>query len=376
MNPTLYGPDGKPLAPSVIGLSKKSIVHPGAEDAAVSEAMRALQTVDGITPILFNRDIIGWTDCDVMKQRITFYRKPAGMSFAGISTYDDIIALLGAGRKAQGIWSKGHTTAPVANNWMDMWPVGGAPAAGAYGGTALTAKQFSDTTTGSLYMGGNVNPTFLKYVLGGWAFASAGTPSLMIYDRVLTYETCSFSASVQSFVNTLTPQRYVSAGQSGLKVLVTNQALLGSTAANITALQYTDQDGNALQSMPTTRTVSVIISAAAPTTTLGARVVAAADSGGTTVWSEFLPLANGDSGVRQLTTFTCSAANTGTLCFVLMRPLFFIPTGTAGIASMVDGVFQLANLEQIYDGACLSFLAYFPAATAATWCGEIDAGWN
>lgn len=180
----------------------------------------------------------------------------------------------------------------------------------------------------------------------------------------------------QAFTNGVAAQRYIGAGEGGLKILATGQTVLGATAANITQLQYTDQDGNATQSMPTSPTVAHIVSAAAPTATLGARVVAPATAAATLPWGPHIPLAVGDGGVRLIANWTTSAANTGTLCFVLQRLLAVIPCPTAGVCSMVNLVQEIPSMERIRDGACLALMVYQPAVTANTINGGFDVGWG
>lgn len=404
MQPTLYGPDGRslpPPAPSVkpppsvirkhkragtlhlLNLSKKSETNPSAEDAAIGRVMSLSGggNVDRFLPIWFGGRVVGYAQSWRGSRRSTFYRHPLGekvppLGFAGISSYDDIIAALSAGRGYRSVFTKSNTTAPVANNWYDLWPVGGYPAAGAYGGTALTAKQFTDATAGALYTNGNVEATYQKYLLASACGATGGSPTLMLYDRVITWETCAFSASSQSFINTLTAQRYNGSGLPGLNIAVTGQTLTGGTASQFSALTYTNQAGSTAISMPTTRSVFVTTAAAAPTATLGSRLVAPIDTGGTVQWSQYLPVVQGDTGVRKLEAFTCSAANTGTLCFVGLREYMWIPLGTAGLPTQIDNVFQIGGLDRIYDGACLALMSYFPAATAATVMGFAKSVWN
>jgi hypothetical protein len=295
---------------------------------------------------------------------------------AAITTYNDLISALGAGRSKFTIFSKANTTAPVANNWYDLWPVAGMPAAGTYSGAAFTAVQYADTNTGAMLHGGNVS-SMVKYLTTVASVSSGGTPTLMLYDRVLTYEACTFNASVnQAFTNTLTAQRYNGTGLPGLLPAITCQTVLGATASNLTQLQYTDQDNNTLISAPVSVSNAIIVSAAAPTNTLGARIVCPSVTAATVSVAPFYPLAANDTGVRQLTNFTTSAANTGTLAFVLAFPFAIQPNPLAGVYGVTDQVMQLANLPIVYDGACISALAAFPAATASTLMGHIQTAWN
>jgi hypothetical protein len=719
VTPTLYGPDGRALAPSIVGLAKKSTTNPSAEDGAIRSAVQMCRGIDVPLPVIFGRRIIGYVEGKrAPDPRVTFRRVPE-KQWCGFATYDQLIQALTAGQRLPCFFTKTATTAPVANNWYDLWPVGGNPQAGAFGGAASTAVQFLDTTAGALYTGGNVS-TQTKHILSMAGVSSGGTPMLMLYDRVLTYEANIFNNTVnKTMTNTLPALRYVSAGQSGMKIMCTVQTLNGATAANLTQLRYcvdnatecltkrgwmtqdqlrnddqilafdpvsektrwekplevfrdhkyddmmtllggdewsalvtddhrwpvrmrtrngtkgkivvkrtcdlgrehflmraapfadapkeatvsdafvklvawyvaegsragkycasltqsitenplyvedirntlrdlnaqpstqkrglqakgkgvgrgakarpglwvsealdkrsdvicfvlsgtgtdklfaaapgkdkvptpefitaltdtqlrlfvetmmkgdgtpeirvfyqhqkarmdaytmaavlagyapsldktwttcslvgqrgkkkdpearihiggmtrtqlhytgtiwcpvtksghwiarrrgkvfitgnTNQAGTTLQSMPTGTTVTFIPSATAPTATLGARVIAPSTSGATLPWGPFLPLAVGDSGAQLINDFTTTSANTGTFTFTLARPLFIVPIGTAGVISQLDGIYQVASLERIFDGGCMVFILYFPAATATTFSGTLDVGWN
>lgn len=286
------------------------------------------------------------------------------------SSYDDLIANMTAGQRLQSFWQKNHTTAPgAAGIWNHMWPVGGTPPSGAlYTGTALNFQQTTNATAGAFYMGANVS-TMTKHLIYAWVMASAGapTPTIMVVDQV-GYYPLTQSASQQNFVNTTPPNRYVSAGQSGLQVALVTGAGGGATASNISILNYVNQLGGA-SAMPTAAAVAVLVSSTLPTATLGARCLTTVGAG------PFIPLATGDTGVQSLTNITFSAANTGLEALVLCRPLCTIPCGTIGVPTERDLVMQLANLEQVYDNACLSFFVYWPANTAATLTGEVDVAW-
>ena len=381
--PRLYGPDGRALppstlglAPAIVGLDRKTKTNPSAESDVISRAVQAHRGCDWKQPVVFGRRIVGLVEGRRQHPEVTFRSvKPIPLSCV-FNTYDDLIAACSAGRFYAGIFAKSATTNGVANNWYDLFPVGGNPSSGAYGGAAFTAVQKSDSTVGSLYMGGNVS-TFTKSNTGLWCSSTANTPILVVYDRVLCYEACTYNAAVnQAMTNTLPAQRYISAGQSGLKIFLTTQTVNGATANNMTLLTYTNQAGTAGQTMPTTPTVSQIVSGAAPTATLGARIISPATTATTLPWGYTLPLAAGDSGVRLIQNYTTSAANTGTVCFVLGFPLFTLGMPTAGVISQADAVYQIPNLRQIFDGACISFLLNLVAATGTTVQGEFDAAWN
>lgn len=375
----LYGPDGNILskAPGIIGLDRKSLTNPSAEDLCIQTAVEAHVGCDFPLPVVFGRKVIGYVEGRSQDPRVTFTRAPAYKWWCGFSTYDQIINALTSGQRYMAVFTKTNTTAfSVANNWYDLFVVGGQPISGTFTGAASTAVQFTDTSVGALYHAGNVS-TMTKHILSMSVVSTGNTPTVIIYDRVLTYEANAFNAAANhSMTNTLAAARYVSSGQSGMKIMCTVQTVTGATAANLTQLRYTNQAGTTLQSVPTTQTMTFIPSAVAPTATLGARVICPITSGQTVPWGPYLPLAAGDSGVRLINDFTTSAANTGTFTFTLARPLFTIGIATAGVMAQMDGVYQVASLEQVFDGACLAPLVYVPATTAATITGSVDCGWN
>ena len=290
--------------------------------------------------------------------------------WAGFASYDALISDITAGQKVSITFSKGHTSNPSANSWADMWPVSGLGGSGTYGGTARTAKQFDDTSTGAMLHGGNVSPD-TKHLISTAIVSSAGTPTLWLCDRVLSYESCGFTAATnQTMTNTLTAQRYNGTGLPGMLCCVVADTAIGATASNMTRIEYTDQAGNTGALMPTTPTKAISVSVGAPLTTLGARCCLPI---GVSPWVE---LAAGDYGMRSIENYTTSAANSGTMAFLMLRPLALMPTYAAGIGSVIDLVAQVASLERVYDGACLSFLAFFPAATASTLNGRIDVAWG
>jgi hypothetical protein len=266
------------------------------------------------------------------------------------------------GKSGATFFSKTPSAAMIANNWYDYWPLAGSPNAGGIAGTARTAQRWDDTSTGALNHRGNVS-TDTKHTASLMMINQANTPLTMPYDRVGSWDACSFTTSNQTFTNTLSPQRYNAGAPGLLPVMVTN-TVLSATATNLMRFAYTDQGGTTAQLMPTGTTVSAIVSAAAPTTTLGARVIAPSTSANTFPWIFHLPLASGDSGMRVPEDYTWSAANTGTFTLIGMYPFGYILNPVAAIPAEKDFIYQMPALERMYDGACVSFMAFVPAATA------------
>lgn len=362
----------------VIRTSKKSTHGVLDEDRAIVRALDASVGLDCVQPIIFGGKLLGWARGD-MQSRDVYFRKPfyGEKWYAGYTSYDDVISeVTQSGKKFSNHWAKVATTAGVLGNYYDLWPVSGNPTAGTYTGSAFTARVLTDADVGALYHGGNVS-TDTKHYLNAMGMCSAGTPTLFLYDRCLTYELCTFNAAAnQAFTNGSTLSRYQNAGEGACKIMATCQAVMGATASNITQLRYTNQAGTALQSMPTTTTVATIVSAAAPTANLGARVIAPATLAATLPWCAHIPLNSIDGGARLINDWTTSAANTGSVCFILMRPLAIVPCPTAGVASLINLIQEIPSMERIRDGACLSAYCFIPAATGFTAIGSMEVGWG
>lgn len=360
-------------------LDKRTLENEHELDRAFMRAVQAQVGVDRVMPVIYRGKHLGWVKGEGPFSPVVYSRRrqPGDGMWCAFTSYDDIINAYGSNKNLKLFFSKVHTTAySVANNYYDLWPIAGDPPAGAWGGAAHTAQNKTDATTGSLWHGGNVS-TDVKNLLYTWINSSAATPTLTLYDRCLTYEACVFNAnSNQAMTNTNTLARYQNAGEGACKIFCAVQTVTGATAASLTQLQYTDQDGNTLQSMPTATTVTFIPSAAAPTANLGARFIVPSTSGATLLWGPYLPMATGDSGARLIANFTTSAANTGTFTFVLARPLAVLPVQTAGVTSVYDLVEQVAGLERIRDGACLALYSYAAATTAGTYNGGFQVGWG
>lgn len=322
----------------------------------------------------FSPDVLVQRFHSRMKFRDMVQAKADMLAMSWPTKYDDIIASIGAGKFGRTYWSKPATTAGVANNWYDLWPVAGNPAAGAINGTAKTANIFTDASTGAMNHRGNVS-TDTKRILSKAAVYTANTPWWMLYDRVVSYDLCPYAAAAnQTMTNTNTAARYNTAAP-GLLIVACVCTVNGATATNITQLRYTNQAGTTLQTMPTTPTVSIIVSGAVPTATLGARVIAPS-SAATPTWGAFMPLAAGDTGCRLINDYTPSAANTGTVTFVLMHPLTDLMVPVAAVPQEMDSIFQITDLEQIIDGAALGIMQLQPATAGHTAQGAIRYAWG
>lgn len=131
----------------------------------------------------------------------------------GFSSNDQVIAALTNGQKWRQEWSKNFnpTAAAVANEWHTLFRGAGNPGADAIfnAGTNLTFQAVKDNTTSAaaLQHGGNVQPTFYKYLLSGSAVTAAATvvPCVVtLVDVVGFYRVTSVTTTTaQATTNTL-----------------------------------------------------------------------------------------------------------------------------------------------------------------------------
>lgn len=131
----------------------------------------------------------------------------------GFTSNDAIISALTAGQTWRSQWSKNFnpTTAAVANEWHTLFRGAGNPGADALfnTGTNLSFQAVKDTTAsaGALQHGGNVQPTYYKYLLNGSAVTAASTtvPCVVtLVDVVGFYRVTSVTTTTaQSTTNTL-----------------------------------------------------------------------------------------------------------------------------------------------------------------------------
>jgi len=275
-----------------------------------------------------------------------------------IQSVDNIVSSISAGKTNIQPYNKiTGAAAYTAGRWYNTFTLGGFPVAGSYTGTALNFQQLNDASTGAMFHGGNVSPD-LKHLLNTELVTSAatGVPSfLMLVDLLGYYPGINMNvATSQTLVNGSAIQRYTTG--DGVMAFLEVTATTGATAHNF-SMTYTDHAGNTGNALGAT--VACTASAIVPHITHSGT---AANNFG-----PFLPLAAGDRGVRSVQSCQLSAASgAGTAALVLAKPLCTIPLTTVSVATGRDFLFNMPSLPQIQDGACLAYLLYSGAATAAS----------
>lgn len=290
------------------------------------------------------------------------------------TSIDDLVSSITGGKFTRIDWNKiTGAAAYTAGRWYDMSPLAGTPVANAWAGTALTYTPCDESTGNGTQIfgmrhGGNVTPD-TKHALNGSAItavASVVPAQLMLVDICGYWPGISMNlATAQTLAGTPTLRYTNGVGvRAGLVVVTTT----GAVAHNV-AISYTDQDGTTGNALP----VTVACTASAITPHITHSGLAANNYG------PFLPLANGDTGIRNVASVTISAASgAGTAALVLFKPILTIPLSAVSITSERDFLNQIPSLPQVPDGACLTWLYFAGAATGANanLYGSLELGWS
>jgi len=292
----------------------------------------------------------------------------------GFSSMDDLISEITAGKFNRADWNKiTGAAAYTSGRWYDLSSLAGTPVANSFAGTSLTWTACNESTGNGtdifgIRHGGNVTPDG-KHLLNAMAntAVATGVPSqLMLVDMCGYWPGINMNLATAQTLSGTPSLRYTNG--EGVRAFLTIRTSSGATAHNL-SMSYTDQAGNTGNALPVT--VSCTASAITPHITHSGT---AANN-----YGPFLPLANGDFGIRNVASVTLSAASgAGTAALVLAKPIMTIPLMAASIASERDFVNSLPSLPEIKDGACLTWLYFSGAATVANsnFYGSLEMGWG
>lgn len=235
----------------------------------------------------------------------------------------------------------------------------------------------STTITGTAYPnglnhGGDVS-TDVKHVLNASVFSAAATtaPCVWMLVDVLAQYTISTvtTTGAQSFTGGAAWPRY--ADGNGVRAFLTPSIVMGAGTPTV-QLSYTNPSDTSGRLTPTTPALP-LINATAP--------VGSVPYSGTGVgkYGPFLPLAQGDNGIKSVQSINFSATMTsGCENLIICKPLLILPVTTVGVASERDFLNQLPSLPRVYDGADLQWLMYAGAATPvnSAFYGHLDFVWD
>ena len=295
----------------------------------------------------------------------------------GWSSLDDLInEITTNGKFNRQDWNKlTGAAAYTAGRWYDLSSLGGYPVANSFPGTNLTWKTCDESTGNGTDIfgiphGGDVSSD-TKHILNVMAVTgvATGVPSvLMLVDMQGYWPGINMNLNTsQTLLGGPPSLRYTDG--AGCRLFLVARATTGATAHTL-SISYTNTAGTSGRTLPVT--VACTASAIVP------HIVHSGTSANN--YGPFLPLASGDTGVKDVASVQLSAASgtasTAALC--LVKPLLTLPLTTVSVAAERDLLNQLPSLPQVKDGACLCWLLFTGAAVAANtnFYGGIEMGWG
>lgn len=287
-----------------------------------------------------------------------------------IQSTNDIYESFSAGRYRRTDFNKiTGAAAYTAGRDYEMMSLGGYPVATAYPGAALAYVATDDaagdgTNIFGIPHGGNVSTAVKQlFKMGLLTTAATGAPGVAkLIDLVGYWPGINMNVStLQTLTGTPTLTRHPNG--VGLRMSLAARATTGATAHNL-SYNYTNDAGTTGRVNPFT--VACTASAIVPHIVHSG--IAASNYG------PELPLASGDTGVRNIASVQLSAASgtASTAVMLLYRILEDIPINVANIKSLNDYVNQFPSGVIIPDGTCLGLIYQAGAAVAASTSFKAD----
>ena len=282
------------------------------------------------------------------------------------STLDDLISEIGASKfqRSTGFRTINTGATSVAGRWHECMGGTGSGGAMTLTGTAGVGVALSSATSGAFPQQTPNVSTDTKHLLTMSAVTPAATAVpgfLVLTDLLYMYPSCVLTGTPTTLNSgAARPTRF----NNGVGVQCTGivATAVGAATPSLT-LTYTDSGGTGSNTGNLTASANSL-------------PVGSCFTGGTvaTLGSLYMNLANGDSGVRLLDSYTIASGTTGTITFMLHRPIATIPLVAANVAGERDFLFNMPSLPKIDDDACLGFFLLTGGALTANNQVQVDLG--
>lgn len=244
---------------------------------------------------------------------------------------------------------KNVTQVTVKGIWYDLTGASGNPKAKQWFDAApLVAQQIRQSTDGGIFHGGAVSSLgmkkYLRMVRTACASATPLPMPLILCDYLLYYPSIEDgNTDPQTMDNTLTLPRYTT-GKGVQMMAVTISSRTGGQTFSVT---YTNSEGVAGRVTPNVTQNTAAAPGSITTSSLTTQ------SGG----HPFIPLADGDLGVRSIESVQMNGADTGFFALVLVKPLLYTQIRGIDAPYDKDPLIFANELEEVQDDAFLSLLA-------------------
>lgn len=282
------------------------------------------------------------------------------------------------GRVRNYIWRKTPSQTTVIGVWFDLAMSPGMPTPKYWFDAApLAAKAIAQSTDGGFYHGANVSPSekYLRQITANahsTSTTSAAPINAILCDYLLYYPSIDDGTTDEQIMdNTVTLPRYAD-GKGVMMMAVTTGARTGGQTFTV---KYTNQDG------VTNRVTPIMTQNAA------AYIGAITNSDRAIQYSAncFVPLQDGDTGVRAVQSVTMNGVDVGLFSIILVKPLMqtcfresqISTAGTINTPNEKDILFHSGMLPRILDDAFLNFVVLPQASLATTiLTGDLKVIWK
>jgi len=283
------------------------------------------------------------------------------MGFANLKEYGEKV--VDGGQSHSSTFRKTTTIATPAGVWFDGSTMSGHPVTNFYASTPLKAEYL--LAREGIQHGSNVSPAS-KYLKRAVFMSSAVPVNLLFIDALLYYPFIDGDNTDEQALDNTNPLTRETTG-AGVKAYVVSQgAYTGGAEFFIT---YTNQAG------VSGRTSKLCRSNTSGVT--GSIIHSGASSGArSNAW--FIPLADGDTGIRSVESFQFLSANGGIFAVVLCKEMSTLTAIEANIPAEKDYFLDTGmSMPSIPDGAYLSFLVLPNASIASVPIyGNIQTVWG
>lgn len=255
----------------------------------------------------------------------------------------------------------------TASRWYDAAIGAGIPVYQAYVGTQYEGTLLTGESNRGIYTGPTPSAGQTKHLFALSAGTSrAAVPlTLLLADYLMFYPLIDMdSLDPQDMSNPVSISRYTS-GEGVQAYFVVAAPMTGNGTVTVT---YTNSEGTSNRTttfgITFSGTIGTIVNNSNSTLVAGAA-------------APFIPLANGDRGIRSIQTVTCNASMGGFCNIVLVKPLATHLIREQNTEAETIFFKEKANCVKIESGAYLNFIALTnSASTFAPFRGFVQFTWN
>jgi len=271
-----------------------------------------------------------------------------------------------AGQTWYSTWRKSPSQVSTIGVWFDLSMSPGNPVPQYYAASPLVGVPMSYSDEQGLNHGRNVSPLtkHLKRVTVMTSTATALPMPMILCDYLFYYPFIDEGTTdAQSLDNTQTLTRYTDG--EGVQVMAVSVA--GRTGGQTFQFSYTNSDGVAGRTSQTVRENAVSVNGS----------IVTSDRAAANARGPFIPLQDGDTGVRSIESVTMNGADVGLFALVLVKPLAQLSLRGIDAPVEVNYLLDFGQLPRIVDDAYLNLLACPAGSLAATALhGDLTVVWN